>query len=53
MGKVAAVQILMMGTYTLIITVALPELWLHPYGPVSKNVLLIIATLIMMQMEKR
>ncbi|ARP93838.1 SDR family oxidoreductase [Bordetella genomosp. 13] len=24
--------------YTLIITVRLPEFWLHPYGPLSKNV---------------
>jgi uncharacterized protein YbjT (DUF2867 family) len=28
--------------YTLIISVALPEFWLHPYGPLSKNVPLLV-----------
>jgi len=31
----------------------LPEFWLHPYGPVSKNLPLIVATLIMLQLERR
>ncbi len=30
-------QALLMGLYTLIISLRLPEFWLHPYGPLSKN----------------
>jgi hypothetical protein len=31
------VQILVVLGYTLLITAALPELWLHPFGPLLKN----------------
>jgi uncharacterized protein YbjT (DUF2867 family) len=30
-------QLLLIGGYTLLITFFLPEYWLHPYGPLSKN----------------
>jgi uncharacterized protein YbjT (DUF2867 family) len=30
-------QLLLVAGYTLLITVFLPEYWLHPYGPISKN----------------
>jgi len=52
-GAVAVLQVVLIVGYTLIISVALPEFWLHPFGPVSKNVTLIVATLIMMQLERR
>jgi len=45
-------QIAVMLTYTAIITVFLPEYWLHPFGPVVKNLPLLAATLIMLAMEK-
>ena len=32
-----AAQLLLIAGYTLLITVFLPEYWLHPYGPISKN----------------
>jgi uncharacterized protein YbjT (DUF2867 family) len=32
-----AAQLALVAGYTLLITVFLPEQWLHPYGPVSKN----------------
>jgi hypothetical protein len=32
-----AAQALLIGVYTLIITLRLPEYWLHPYGPLVKN----------------
>jgi hypothetical protein len=39
--------------YTAIITVALPEQWLHPYGPVVKNLPLLAAILALHQLERR
>jgi hypothetical protein len=30
-------QMILIGLYTIIITVRLPEFWSHPYGPLSKN----------------
>ena len=30
-------QLLLIGFYTAAITVAMPEFWLHPFGPLSKN----------------
>lgn len=30
-------QITLIGGYTALITVFLPGYWLHPYGPISKN----------------
>jgi uncharacterized protein YbjT (DUF2867 family) len=32
-----AAQALLIGFYTVLITWRLPEFWLHPYGPLSKN----------------
>ena len=39
----AAVQIVLIIGFTTIISVFLPEFWLDPFGPVSKNVVLIAA----------
>ena len=41
---VYALQALLMLGYTAIITAWLPEFWLHPYGPVLKNLPLLAAT---------
>ncbi len=38
-------QLLLTIAYTLIISCLLPELWLHPFGPVTKNLPLMTATL--------
>jgi len=46
-------QLITMALYTLIITLFLPTLWAHPFGPVVKNLPLIIATLIMLVFERR
>jgi len=40
---VAIVQIVLIAGFTVIISVFLPEYWLHPFGPVAKNVVLIAA----------
>jgi hypothetical protein len=51
-ATVALLQGAVILGYTLIISVALPEFWLHPYGPVSKNLPLLVATLVMLQLER-
>jgi hypothetical protein len=33
--------------------VALPELWIHPFGAITKNLPLIVATLIMLVFEEK
>lgn len=40
-------QILLVLAYTCIITLRLPELWLHPFGPISKNLPILVALLVL------
>lgn len=49
---VAWLQIAAITTYSLIIAAALAEYWLHPFGPLSKNLPLITATLMLIAMEE-
>ena len=52
--RLAAIgQVLTMALYTVILTLFLPVLWAHPFGPVVKNIPLVIATLIMLVLERR
>lgn len=46
-------QLFLMLTYTLIISVLLPELWIHPLGSVSKNIPMFIATLCLLTMMRK
>ena len=39
--------------YTVIITACLPEQWLHPYGPMVKNLPILAAMLLLRQAEPR
>lgn len=50
---VGGAQIALIVVYTGIITWALPGLWLHPFGPVTKNLPLLAATLVMISLEDR
>jgi uncharacterized protein YbjT (DUF2867 family) len=50
--RVGQLQIVLMVGYSLLISIGPGELWLHPFGPVTKNIPLIIATLIMMALER-
>ncbi len=50
---VVAVQCSLMLGYTVLISFGLSELWLHPFGPISKNLPLLAATLIMLVLEER
>lgn len=46
-------QAVLIIAYTGIITVFLPEQWLHPYGPVVKNVPILAMLLLLYQLEPR
>jgi uncharacterized protein YbjT (DUF2867 family) len=50
---VAYLQISIILLYTIIISFSQPEQWVHPFGPVSKNLPLIVATYIIIILEKR
>jgi hypothetical protein len=39
--------------YTLVITWKLPEFWLHPYGPLLKNLPMLAAIWLLFEWEKR
>lgn len=46
-------QIAVIVLYTAIISWRLPEFWLHPYGPVLKNLPMLAAILLLLELEKR
>ena len=48
---VAWLQLLVMVGYTVILSFRMPELWLHPFGALSKNVVFLMATLVLMALE--
>jgi uncharacterized protein YbjT (DUF2867 family) len=50
--QVVAVQVAIMLAYTGVISIFLPEYWLHPFGPLIKNLPLLAATLIMLIIEE-
>lgn len=50
--RVATVQMMLMVLYSILITFGLPELWAHPFGPVTKNIPLVVATLILIAVER-
>lgn len=47
------VQMLLIGVYTLIIAVALPEFLFHPFGPVLKNAAVLALLLMLLSEEDR
>ena len=48
-----ASQSLLIAIYTLIISVRLPEFWLHPFGPISKNLPLLVLLLLLWLLTPR
>jgi nucleoside-diphosphate-sugar epimerase len=46
-------QIAVIATYTAIISIWLPEFWLHPFGPVVKNIPLLAAIYLLYELERR
>ncbi|MCU6498112.1 NAD(P)H-binding protein [Rugamonas sp. A1-17] len=47
-----AAQLALAGGYTVIMSVCLPEFWLHPFGPLSKNLPLLALMLLMWRANK-
>ena len=45
-------QIAVIIAYTAIITLKLPEFWLHPYGPLLKNLPMLMAIWLLLETEK-
>lgn len=50
---VGMLQLVAMLAYTAVITVSLPEFWLHPFAPIAKNIPIFVATLALIAAEKR
>lgn len=46
-------QIALVLVYTVIITTKLPEYWLHPYGPLTKNLPLLAALVLLHELDER
>jgi DoxX-like family len=46
-------QVALILAYTAIITLFLPELWLHPFGPVLKNLPLLAALVLLHELDGR
>lgn len=44
-------QLALIGGYTVLVTFFLPEYWLHPYGPVSKNLPILAAIALLWGLE--
>jgi hypothetical protein len=44
-------QLAVISGYTMIITFKLPEFWLHPYGPLSKNLVMLAAIYLLYTLE--
>ena len=47
------VQAAVIVGYTAILTLRMPEFWLHPFGPIAKNVPLVAAILAVIAVEHR
>jgi uncharacterized protein YbjT (DUF2867 family) len=46
-----AIELALIGVFTALLTFGIPELWIHPFGPLTKNIPLVGATLAMMALE--
>jgi hypothetical protein len=46
-------QVSLIGLYTVAITFFLPEFWLHPFGPLIKNLPILAVILLLYELEKR
>jgi len=46
-------QVTLIGVYMVAITLFLPEFWLHPFGPLIKNLTILAVILLLYELEKR
>lgn len=51
-GWLWLLQLALIGFYTIVITLRLPEFWLHPYGPILKNLPLMAAIWLLYEFDK-
>ncbi len=51
-GLLAGIQVAVVTGYTLVLTLAVPALWIDPFGPLLKNLIFIIAALILAAIER-
>lgn len=51
--RVWVAQFALVAGYTVLITFFLPEYWLHPYGPISKNLPILAAIVLLWGLEPR
>lgn len=49
--RICLLQVSLILIYTAIISILVPHLWLEPFGPITKNIPLIIATLVFLALE--
>lgn len=49
--RVLGLQLLVIAGYTVMITLRLPEWWLHPYGPISKNLTMVLVIALLLALE--
>jgi uncharacterized protein YbjT (DUF2867 family) len=53
LSAVLSLQLLLIVAFTLILTVRMPEVWIHPFGPVLKNLPLFAVTWMLLLIERR
>jgi hypothetical protein len=46
-------QIIAMLVFTVLATIAVPQIWSEPFGPLMKNLAVLLATLTMIALEAR
>lgn len=46
-------QVALMLSYSIIISFIIPEQWLHPFGPVTKNFPMIVGTLLLIATDRQ
>lgn len=53
MQRLWALQFLVIAVYTVMISVTMPHWWLHPFGPLTKNLPMLAGIVLMMRMQPR
>jgi len=48
---IGGLQLLVIAAYVSVLTLALPELWIDPFGPLLKVLPIAVATLVMIALE--
>ncbi len=47
------IQVVLTVLYSILASIASPEAWQHPFGPLTKNIPLVVATLVMVALEDK